>query len=101
MFTFCQRLVLMFECETFCALILRLPVMSLLAMARSLGGAEGLMTRRQPETGRVTYGKQPLCQALLACSAHLRIRSAAHAPENARQIGAPGAHPVEARGLRE
>src|SRR5579859_6898435 len=36
-FTCCQRLVLMFECETLCALSLRLPVMSLLAMGpRSL-----------------------------------------------------------------
>jgi hypothetical protein len=32
MFRFCQRFVLMFECETFCAFSLRLPVMSLLAM---------------------------------------------------------------------
>jgi hypothetical protein len=32
MFTFCQRFVLMLECETFCARNLRFPVMSLLAM---------------------------------------------------------------------
>src|SRR5215471_16191438 len=34
MFTFCQRFVLMFEWETFCAFSLRLPVMSLLAMTK-------------------------------------------------------------------
>ena len=32
--TCCQRFVLMFECETLCALSLRLPVISLLAMGR-------------------------------------------------------------------
>src|SRR5215831_4104712 len=32
MLRFCQRFVLMLECETFCAFNLRLPVMSLLAM---------------------------------------------------------------------
>src|ERR1700678_319226 len=33
--TCCQRFVLMFECETLCALSLRLPVMSLVAMGRA------------------------------------------------------------------
>ena len=35
----CQRLVLMFECETFCASSLRLPVMSLFAMGNPPFGA--------------------------------------------------------------
>jgi hypothetical protein len=36
MLTFCQRLVLMFEWETLCAFSLRLPVMSLFAMTKTL-----------------------------------------------------------------
>src|SRR5450432_3925251 len=51
--TCCHRFVLMFECETLCALSLRLPVMSLLAMVVfTLGG------------GGETDGGEAFCQGL-------------------------------------
>src|SRR5687768_10384438 len=61
MLMFCQRFVLMLECETFCAFSFRLPVMSLFAMtvpiacprerAAKLGGT-GRQCQAKPLTGR-------------------------------------------------
>src|SRR5262245_59065238 len=47
-FTFCQRLVLMFEWETFWASSLRLPVMSLFAMAGVLALRSAAKWRNRP-----------------------------------------------------
>src|SRR5689334_18769643 len=53
MLTFCQRFVLMLECETFCALSFRLPVMSLLAMtARATWRNPNGMSSASPELAR-------------------------------------------------
>src|SRR5450432_3955056 len=48
MFRCCQRFVLMLECETFCALSLRLPVMSLRAMTgRGNWSIDAVLSSRQ------------------------------------------------------
>src|SRR5258706_2489305 len=75
MFTFCQRFVLMFECETFCAFSLRLPVMSLLAMTGVLScfhAAKRHGARSNVPTKEILGGEEweahpglrsPFCQA--------------------------------------
>src|SRR5262245_39779772 len=70
MLRFCHLLVLMFECETFCARILRLPVMSLFAMTsldfarpsgpsrwggRKLMGARPFVKLLRPERERIDH----------------------------------------------
>jgi hypothetical protein len=54
MFTFCQRFVLMFECETFCARNLRFPVMSLLAMFHARSAMSGGTPRVRKDGGNCT-----------------------------------------------
>src|SRR5260221_9556454 len=60
MLRFCQRLVLMLECETFCALNLRLPVMSLFAMPLLARRDPRILARRKKREGE---GIPSLCQA--------------------------------------
>src|SRR4029078_10963168 len=64
----CQRLVLMFECETFCALSLRLPVMSLLAMARSDWGVVGAEKGQRVSKGAQIGGQGRRSQAPAAAA---------------------------------